>query len=50
MRSRAFFAIVSKLMSHFKASAMVVHRNLNESTSSTSCSPVANGGIAVLFF
>ena len=43
-------AMISALMSHFKVLAMVVPRNLNESISSTCCSPIANGGIAVFFF
>ena len=46
----AFFVMISALMSHFKVLAMVVPRNLNESTSST-CSLIANYGvIAVLLF
>ena len=50
MRCWAFFAMVSALMSHFKVLVMVVPRNLNDSTSSTCCSLIANGVIAVLFF
>ena len=48
MRCWAFFAVISALMSHFKVLAMVVPRNLNESVSSTYCSPIANGGIGGL--
>ena len=46
------FAMVSSLVSHFqcKVLAMVVPRNLNESTSSNCCSLIANGVIAALFF
>ena len=50
MRFCAFFAMVSALMSHFIVLAMVVPRNLNESTSSSCCSLLVNGVIAVLFF
>ena len=50
MRCWAFFAMVSALMSHFKMLVMVVPRNLNDSTSSTCYSLIANGVIAVLFF
>ena len=51
MRCWAFrFAMVSALVSHFKVLAMVVPRNLYESTSSNCCSLIGNGVIAVLFF